>query len=232
MQQGTISAVFDTANGFCAVWHLDSCGLDATDNHYSGIPVGNVAMAQGVLGGAQRFHGSDYIAINGLLGENPSLTLSAWVLLDTPDVTGGEVISVGDAALIRTDDTWNGKGTHGAYFCNPTAPDTSTHEYLGSGLFFEKTGWHFLVYQYDSGSGEHRFFIDGELCCLKAVSVPIQYEYAGTLTMIGTHGNGKPGRFFNGIIDEVRVSSVCRSASWIKLCFLTQKKENSLLYCR
>jgi hypothetical protein len=35
--------------------------------------------------------------------------------------------------------------------------------------------------------------------------------------------------FFNGIIDEVRVSSIDLSADWIKLCFMNQRPDDKLI---
>lgn len=232
MQNILTGNVFDTADGFTAVWHLSEGCDDATANNHSGVKMGHVTDTSGILGGAQRFHGNDddYIRISSLLGELSTVTLSAWALLDTPDIIGSEVISIGDAALIRMDDSWNSKGTHGAYLFDPTAPDTVTHEFLGSGIFLQKTGWNFLAYQFDGQTLEHRFFINGQLCCSETASVPIQYAGAGENTTIGTHGNMKFSRNFTGIIDEVRVCSVIRSDSWIRLSYMNQQEENKLVY--
>lgn len=38
-----------------------------------------------------------------------------------------------------------------------------------------------------------------------------------------------PGHYFNGKIDEVRISSVSLSAAWIKLCYMNQKTQDALI---
>jgi hypothetical protein len=38
-----------------------------------------------------------------------------------------------------------------------------------------------------------------------------------------------PGYYFNGTIDEVRISSVALSAGWTKLCFMNQKAQDALV---
>ena len=37
---------------------------------------------------------------------------------------------------------------------------------------------------------------------------------------------------FNGLIDEVRVSSIAHSEDWVKLCFMNQKADDALVEFR
>jgi hypothetical protein len=224
-----MGAVFDTAAGFSAVYHLSSSCTDATVNGYDGVREGTVADTTGILVGAKRFRGNDHITIEGLLDIPATLTLSAWALLDTSDIIGGEIISIGDAALIRMDDGYSGKGCQGSFYSSPDAPDTATHDYLASGKFLARTGWHYFTYVLDAALSRHRFYIDGAICGEKQVTGPIHYESIGADTKIGTHGNGKSLMDFIGSIDEVSVAHTARSASWIKLCFMNQRNENILI---
>ncbi len=224
--------VFDTANGFSAVWHLAGGCDDATINNHDGVRQGAVADTAGILGGAQRFHGNDHITIEGLLDTPSTVTLSAWALLDTPDATGSEVVSIGDAVVIRMDDGWSNKGCQASYFSSPGAPDTATHDYLGSAKFLAKTGWHYFAYVFNEATMEHLFYIDGELCCRKNVTALIHYDSIGDNTKIGTHGNGKLYRDFTGSIDEVRVAHTAHAASWIKLCYMNQRGDNRLVFVK
>jgi hypothetical protein len=221
--------VFDTSSGFSAVWHLNGGCLDATVNKHDGIRSSTVADTIGILGGAERFHGKDYFTINSLLGKLPTLTLSAWARLDTADLLGGEIVSIGDAALIRMDDHFNNRGCQGSYCSSPNASDTMTHNDISSGKFYAGTGWHYFSYVYDAVSLRHRFFIDGELAKEEQVTTPIQYDSIGTTTRIGIHGNGKTSMDFTGCIDEISVSHVARSAAWIKLCYMNQCSDNLLI---
>lgn len=222
--------VFDTSGGFAAVWHLSGRCIDATVNKHDGTRVGDVADTSGVMSGAQRFHGDDYFSIGGLINTPGTVTLSAWAMLDVPDGNGGEVVSVGDAVLIRMDDSWRERGCQGSFYSNPQAEsDTLTHECLASGQFLKGTGWHYLTYVADGSEMEHRLYIDGELAREETMPVPIQWQGIGTSTIIGTHGNGKEARDFNGAIDEVRISNVPRSASWIKLCYMSQRQNSPVV---
>ncbi len=190
---------------------------------------GWVEDTQGILGGAVHLYGNDYISIPGLLGKPSTITLSAWAKLDTADIIGSEILSVGDAVVIRIDDGWRNKGCHGAYFSSPGAPDTATHQYLGSSRFLAVTGWHYFSYVYDASSSKHYFFIDGELYSRDSAISMIHYEGIGTDTKIGAHGNGKPYHDFNGYINEVTVSHKARSPAWIKLSYMNQRIGNKLI---
>ncbi|MBN1578337.1 MAG: DUF2341 domain-containing protein [Chitinispirillaceae bacterium] len=223
------AVVFETAQGYSAVWHLNGGSIDATDNGHDG---GGVSDTPGILGGAQQFHGDDSIVIPGLLDTPSTVTLSAWAKLDSAVEKGAEMVSIGDAVLIRMDDYWNKKGCQGSYYSYPDSVDTMTHAYLGSGKFLADSGWHFFTYAVDKINMVHRFYIDGDLCCEKQMAVPIHYDNIGTDVVIGDHGNKKGGWNFIGSIDEVRVEHTIRSAVWIRLCYMNQNVNNKLIYTK
>lgn len=224
-----IDAVFDTAAGFSAVWHLNGGCTDATENNHDGVRDATVTDMAGILGGAQRFSGNNRITINGLINTPSSLTLSAWAKLDTADRLGGEVVSIGDAALIRMDDKYNNRGCQGAFYSSPGAPDTMTHNDISSGTFLAGTGWHYFAYIYDAAAMRQRFYIDGILSKEEQVTTFIHYDSIGAATIIGAHGNGNTNMDFTGCIDEVSVARTARSAAWVKLCYLTQCNNSKLI---
>ena len=221
-------AVFDTADGAAGVWHLNQTGNDATFNARQGSRSGTTDTV-GIIGYCMRFNGSAFLKIPGLLGAPPALTLSAWVLLDTVRVTGAEVVSIGDAVLIRMDDSWNTKGTLGSYCVNPAGGVDSTHCFAKSGLFMKKTGWHHVSYSVDPANGLQRLYIDGTLRGSTESAVPIVYNGIGIDTYFGRHGNGKMDFNFCGCIDEVRICRTIRSADWIKLSYMNQRPDDRLV---
>jgi biopolymer transport protein ExbB len=220
-------AVFDTANGYCGVWHLANCD-DATSHARNGTGSG-LSDTAGIIGRCQYFSGGGYAKIPGLAGTPAAMTLSAWANLDTVQGVGSEVVSVGDAALIRMDDSWHGKGTQGAYFVDTVTDADSTHCVAKSGLFFKKTGWHFLTYTIDPRAGIERLFIDSLPAAVTASPVPIVYGGVGSDVYFGKHGNDKPGFNFTGAIDEVRIASVVRSQGWIRLSYMNQRPDDRLV---
>jgi len=226
---GNNDRVFDTANGFTAVWHLENGCTDATVNGFDGMSEGGVVDVNGVAGAAKRFDGNGQITVPGLMGKPQTVTLSAWAKLDSAVARGAEVVSIGDAALIRMDDTWRSKGCQGAYCSNPDAADTITHEYIGSDRYLAKSGWHYMTYGIDATTMRHRFYIDGELIGEKTMPVAVRYDRLGSDVVIGNHGNGKTEWNFVGSIDEVRVEHCVRSISWIRLCYESQRPGSGLL---
>jgi hypothetical protein len=225
------AAVFTAAGGFEGVWHLSGGCSDATANSHSGTAFGT-STAAGTVGRGLRFNGSAYARIPGLLSAPSAVTLSAWAMLDTVKATGAEVISIGDAVLIRMDDSWNNKGTHGAYFDNPSGGIDSTHCITTLNQFLRGTGWHHIAYSVDIANSRQSLYIDGSLCCFTTNTVPIIYAGIGTDTYIGRHGNGMTSFFFTGGIDEVRADRTVRQADWIRLCYMNQRADDRLVEFR
>ncbi len=201
------------------VWHLaepvldeqvDGIHFDSTQNHNTGYQNGNDGVA-GMIAGGQNFDGiDDRIQITGLLGTHSDVALSAWANLTIADENGAEVVSLGDYTGLRLDDP--GLSTHGFFYAgNDNWPTTSySHTYAG-------TGWHHFVYTFDDANNIQKLYVDSlEMASTSHTSTISYTEELGSDTFIGTHGNEKLPFDFGGIIDEVRVSNVARSADWIK----------------
>ncbi len=230
--KSTAGAVFDSSFGYSGVWHLDGGGSDATGNGNNGAKGASILDTVGILGGAQHFSGSDSIVVPGLLGRPSTVTLSAWAKLDSAVEYGAEVVTIGDAVVMRMDDTYNDKGCQGSFFSYPDTVYTMTHEFLGSGKFLAGKGWHYLAYVFDGQKMTHEFYLDGELCCKQQANVPIHYDSIGTDVVIGAHGNGAVHWHFIGSIDEVRIEHTIRGASWVRLCYMNQHAEDKMLFTK
>src|SRR5690606_33858514 len=89
-------AVFDTAAGFQAVWHMDAASgdePDATGNEFAATQVNEPGSVKGMVGNARAFDGVDQHfqvanSANSVLSfpVNGNYTISTWVLFDP---TGG-----------------------------------------------------------------------------------------------------------------------------------------------
>jgi len=220
------SAVFDTTENAAAVWHLNQSCNDATYNNHDGIE-SSAADTAGIIGLCKKFNGSDSIKIAGLLGTPSSFSLSAWAQLDSTTPGGGsEILSIGDAALIRMDYAMGGIGTLGAIHL----PGDSVFLNMTSGQFLKRTGWHFITFIMDQNSSNPALYIDGTKVASRTnLTTPPNYTGVGQNTYIGKHGNGKTGFNFIGKIDEVRVYRTVVSADFIKLSFMNQKKDDLLV---
>jgi RHS repeat-associated protein len=193
------------------VWHFAggaSLNLnDSTSNGNNGTNSGATAAA-GQIGGAASFNGSSQINIATSGALSGAFTIEAWAK------------PVG----------WNGYGDAGVYgsrrpqdasFDAQLTP-SGVHGDIGTGGYWLTTGadagfsdalnvWHHLVYA-ATASG-YSIYADGVLKASGSLSAaPLLYD-ANHILMIGT--GGYPGDTFNGVIDEVRVSSTARAADWI-----------------
>jgi hypothetical protein len=219
-------AVFDTANGFQGVWHLNRKCDDVTYARNNGTDYGTTDTT-GIIGDCQKFDGSDSIKIAGLLGSPASVTLSAWAQLDSVPGGGygGEVLSIGDAVLIRMDFSVLGLGTYGAI--HPYGD--SVYYNVSSGQFLKQTGWHLITFTVDQNIHSQTLYIDGSAVRSGNGAISIDYSIVGQNTFIGTHGNGSAEYNFSGMIDEVRVYRKSISADYVKLSFMNQKELDALV---
>jgi len=224
LAQSGSAAVFNISAGFLGVWHLAENGdtvFDATGNAHNGRKYGT-DIVDGIIGEAVKFNGQDSIVIPGLMGMPASLTLSAWVKVDTLSASGQEVVSIGNSALLRAEEPDSGAGAYVSYDTNCFIP-------VVSNKYYSKTGWHLMAFVFDNVSHQHSLYIDGSIIKSITDSRPIDYSRNGINTLIGVHGDGKKGYNSHAAIDEVNISSTVRSADWIKLCYMNQQASDSLV---
>jgi hypothetical protein len=218
-------AVFDTSNSFQGVWHLNRNCDDVTYGRNNGTSYGTTDTP-GIIGDCQKFDGSDSIKIAGLLGTPASVTLSAWAQLDSVSgENGGEILSIGDAVLMRMDFTVLSEGTMGAI--HPYGD--SVYYNIITGQFLKQTGWHLITFTVDQNNQRQALYIDGSAVHTGDSAISIDYSRVGLNTFIGTHGNGTAGYNFSGRIDEVRVYRKSISAAYVKLSFMNQKEQDALV---
>ena len=183
---------------------------------------------------AQDFDGkSSWIHIKGTANntlnfpENGRYTVSAWVYSDT------------------LDDKWHlivGKSNEQYFLKQQIKSRNGNWEFVE---FHDKSGWEITEtpatiksWKYLTGirdGDKQYFYIDGQLA-----TSTIKPNYDTTSrnnsddVTIGRFQNyvkyeNEGFCFFDGKIDEVRISNVARSADWIKLCFMNQRGDDKLL---
>lgn len=244
--QSNGNAVFDTLNGFQGIWHLaetDSIAPDATGNRYNGTGQFTAPIA-GVIGNAQHFNGnSSNIRMNSTAGgklnfpENGHYMLSAWVYHDT--------LADSITYLIA------GKGELQYFIKNfDLGLSTTQHErqwefteYHGDNIWQAVTfvpasakTWTYLVGIRD-GSNQY-LYVNGGLAMSGyrvlgtgqdtiARDTTDDFSIGAFLHSVTDWNQGYA--YFSGAIDEVEVSSIPRSADWIKLCYMNQRTDDKLI---
>ena len=219
-------------SGYVAVWHLGQSALPLVESTGVATPfatsVGNAALgAAGIAGGAVDFS----TATNGtrlVAADDPDLdgfdsfTIEVWTKSDTTATSDG-----GKWILSKR---YNG-GANFAYALGHEKPGKGClaigktngsgqgNLALSSDMLPAPDAWAHQAYVRDTVAGSISCYLDG------ASKTPDGTYYANTLHNsnrplwlgnLNTAGDGAGAWPFNGLIDEVRISRVARSADWIK----------------
>jgi len=217
------------ANGYEAVWHFaddgGSLAIDATRNGYDGTRLGDVSDgASGAIGPAFNFGGSSgYVDLpDGFAAFPNGITVCAWAK-ETSFANWARIVDFGNGADVdnillarrgTSDDIrWDFRDTVGG---------TELMDVDGNPLI-RQGQWNYWAATCSSGpanGARMRFYLDGtERGTESGKSVPA--AVTRTRNYIGESNWGSDA-FFHGIMDEVSVSSVERSADWIHASWLSQ----------
>jgi hypothetical protein len=233
--------VFDTADGFRGVWHLDeeTTGVgtlqlykDAT-GQFNGDDYISTTDQSGIIGHGHAFDGiDDFIPLNRgvtnlLQGDQ---TIGVWINIAD---SGGTILS-----KLDTLDKWS-TGCSSLYFGDGTNMQHNTslngtrpsfvayaNDYAISGQSIATGTWSHLVYTWKwngDSTGIARYFINGKEVTLSRDSLILRVvENSSATIRIGQPNNNESYHYFKGSMDELEISSVVRSAAWIKLCYVNQ----------
>ncbi len=234
--------VFDTADGFQGVWHLDDNGeqlFDVTRNRFHGVKRGNQARSSGVIGSGQSLYGSgDFTEMGDVC--NPGLsdfTFTCWVKKAVngkrqtiaSKSTGGSASSTygwlieldPDGALFffmaTTGVSWGSPGTF----------------VIASNKWITDTSWHYIAVVIDrSGENKSRIYIDGnDVSALPADGVTTVSQILNTMPLrLGADANG--GNPWTGSLDECSIAFRVRSKDWVRLSYMNQKLDDRLIEFR
>ncbi len=223
------AAVFDTANGFRAVWHMSDSGdvADATANNLTATASGSPGVVAGTVGGARSFNGtSSFFNVPGSASilnfpANSNYTISAWVNA-TQLASHGTVVSKSDFAyalkLQNGAAAWEFFEYSGGW--NAAVAQTFPEANVWLHIMGVQQGFETRIYV--NGVLENPFgatLTEGGSGRLETTNVNIGREPQAT--------GGR--RYFNGIIDEVRISGVARSANWARLEYQNQRSGQTMV---
>ncbi len=203
-------------SNFKAVWHLPNgtslSGADSTTNAVNGSNAGLTAIA-GLIDGAASGDGGAGHQINTANNPYPSslfssngLTLSAWVK-PVANSSTSQVVSLEGAYVI---DVSAGRA---GFEINGTGSD------LVSAAAVPNGSWTHIVGTSDS-SGNLKLYVNG---ALSNSASQIFYNLDSLTRPYSVGGHPVFSQYnFNGIIDEVRISNMARSADWIAAEYANQ----------
>jgi len=203
-------------SSFREVFHLHEASgtlYDSTASGYTGAAAGNAT--QGVVGKistAVEFDGSagSHVTLSdGIMASDQTFTFSAWVKADTLNNEWEGIVTKGRESSVD----WQGLWINGSNLLTFgwELPDGNVD---GSTL---STGqWYYVAGTYDGT--DRRLYLNG---ALDGGPDPGSHGTdIGESTLIG---EDLMGSVLDGVIDEVRISNVARSADWIQTEYNNQK---------
>jgi hypothetical protein len=232
------SAVFDTANGFEAAWHLGTDLADATQHAWDGTDHGTTGNSA-VAGNGRTFDGSsDYISAapsKPMLKSAAAATLECWFqvttaaelsLVSVAAWNNGNTTMASRAAIIINEGKTGNITLVGRTIDNQQNGEQISYE-AGAGLLYT---WHHIAGVVNYSADSLFLFLDGK----QVHSAKVMFNPATTpstnseVTVLGAEEDFTQ-YFFKGMMDEARISRVRRSADWIKLSYENQKSGSTVV---
>jgi RHS repeat-associated protein len=224
-------------NGYVGVYHLGN-GSSVSGVDSAGLNDGavfGISEISGAIGGAAHFDGSgsDYIALpnSGSLKPTNALSLEGWVK-PVPGSSYDKIFSLD----YRADGTWNSPWI--SYALSLTGSTTqpgfqiasnSTLYSLLAGTYLPTSSWSHLAGTFD-GQNSH-IYVNG-VADPNTLTVGGSVDYGTSKNVIiGKDGTNSPGvEGWDGQLDELRISSVARSADWIATEFNNQNSPGTFAF--
>ncbi len=224
--------VFDIANGFQGVWHLNEDAtdgettanhIDSTLNSNDGIQGGNNDV-DSIIANGQSFDGVNDLVDAGTdesLNITGAITLSTWINMSVrPDTDKWYSL------ISKTNAEYN------IYLYGKSATETILAvDFKGIGDFYNNPTqdidipageWVYVTTTYDGA--EFKTYTNGVLDHTETIAGTID-DSSGVNLYLG----GDDDKNFPGFMDEARVSNSARSAEWIKLSYENQKANQTLV---
>lgn len=236
---GGVSASTEDSPGVWAeryhgVWHLTDLE-DSTGKNSAAVATGTTGLASKIANGRDLNGTSDYLNAgnNGVLRPDKTLTLEAWIKAEQfgPDIHSNSIIGADHwptgqyGYVLRCGELDAGKARLSFQVGTISGWQgvESTTTVLTQGQYHHVAG----VLDARTDAPTLKLYVDGNLIATNTLGAATAIRYA---TAIDTELGRCPGdsvRFFNGVLDEARVSGNVHSDAWIKASFLNQNAPGS-----
>ena len=206
-------AVFNASNGYLSVWHMGESVNDEVGTLQS-KDVGTTAIA-GIIGKARHFAGKSGIFGGDKIADYPSgsneHSSEAWFRAQVPNAT---ILGWGNEG------TGRGSKMRMQFRSPPHLHVDSDFSDVNANSTLPTSEWIHVVHTY--GREDGRIYINGVLD--GSAKPMLNIKSPSRLWIGGWYDNYD----FIGDIDEVRISSVARSADWVRLEYENQKPLQTL----
>ena len=221
--QHNITGTWDS--DYVLVQHLNETGTtmyDSTAYQNDGVSNGTNFTLEGKIDGAQLYNGNDKIVVSNVTHSPDALTVEAWVYRDTTDFI--YIACKGIYSLTSTD--WI------LYLRNNQPADQGIDFSIRNHSSYIRKGdtpvgcWFYLSATYENGSAA--LYYNGTQIGTGAgwPVIPDNFPHLG----LGNDYLGNEGSVYpmtDVRLDEVRLSKIARSSSWIATCYANQNNPGS-----
>jgi hypothetical protein len=210
----------ETSGGANAITDSTSYNNDGSDDNT--LTYGATGQVDGAIG----FNGSDDYIDCGSAGSldmgTSNFTAEAWIKTDTNTF---QIVIQKSNKLAYADTPGYG------FYLRTSNPyvkiwvsDGTTLVELDSCSFDPKDGnWHYIVHVFDSSTDNATLYIDGSFISNKIAATAMgSIDSTRPLEIGRDYANNVPRYYFDGTIDEVRVSNKARSTDWIQTSYNNQ----------
>jgi len=205
------TAVF--GDTFVSVHHLgQTFGTDASGNgHTADAPTGGERPAQttGIVGLARDFDGSnDHLDLAGEAAYDFTTAFSASIWLKRQDL--GTVPYM--AIITKGDSAWRMHRDNLTQFAGFGTDESTASLNLAGTTSIDDGNWHHVAIVL--GNGKKRLYVDGQMDGMASAGAVNTNNFA---VSFGQNAESNTGgkRFWNGDLDEARISADARDAAWI-----------------
>ncbi len=209
------------------VWHLPNGTTlganDSTGNANNALALNGTSAGTGEIDGAASFNGtSNYIEIpnsNSLNGWSEQ-TVSVWIKAQTGMTNNARLIEKG------ANNEWTLAFNYGGASQELTLQNLGTNSpAITTSVAVADNTWHKIDATINNTSKAIAIYVDGALN-VAGTSSGSASSTSGNL-YLGQYGNG--GYFYQGLMDEVRISNTLRSAAWIATEFNNESSPATFL---
>jgi len=227
------SSVWDSS--YMAVWHLKETSggsgavKDSTSSANNGTDAGSPTFGQtGQIGNAISFSGSSQeiqTPNSASLQIAGNITVEAWtksaVSSQYAGIAGKMKYGSGtyagyDIQKFNTDNKFRFQTANGGSSSETTAASNSA---------YTDTNWHYVV-GVRRGTTNY-LYVDG---VQQTATGTMSIVDSGLVGSIGRQYSDYNGRWWNGAVDEVRISNTGRSANWLKACYQYEVDQSKFTY--
>jgi outer membrane lipoprotein-sorting protein len=210
--------------GLVGWWKLDegsgNIAVDSSDKGLDGILVGDTSWVDGIVAGALAFDGDgDYVDV----GKDPAfditqqITVSAWIKVDAFDREFQAIVTKGDSAW-RLQRNW--KNNTLEFACTGIVVPGNKWGSIHCAVDVNDGRWHHAAGTYNGS--QICLYVDGKLDVSSTASGTIKIN--NQPVYIGENSE-RPNRFWNGLIDDVRLYSYALTTDEVAAIYADQKEE-------